>query len=299
MLRPVAVGLDGSRESLAAAHWAAREALRRNLPLRLVHAVEPRPPRRGGSTIDTRALRAKGRLRLTEANLRQCHPSLAVAPEEHHAPAAAALLDVAERVEMLVLGSRGLGGVTGFLLGSVGLSTAARATAPVVFVRSSESSVDEHVTDDDGLPSVQTAYRDVVVGVDARTPCDELLAFAFETAAARGSGLHAVYAWHLPPEYGYEAGPMVERTGPRSGSEAAQALTGALQRWSAKYPGVPVTERVTTGRASRALLRAAAQAGLLVVGRNTHRSRVGMRLGPVAHMAIHHARCPVAVVSHE
>ncbi|MEU9135310.1 universal stress protein [Streptomyces sp. NPDC048404] len=40
MLRPVVVGLDGSPECLGAADWAAREALRRGLPLRLVHASE-------------------------------------------------------------------------------------------------------------------------------------------------------------------------------------------------------------------------------------------------------------------
>ncbi|MFF5721330.1 universal stress protein [Streptomyces buecherae] len=299
MLRPVAVGFDGSRESLAAAHWAAREALRRGLPLRLVQAYEPRPGGRGGSVVDTRALRVQGRLRLAEANLRQCHPRLVVAPERPGVPAPQALLDVAERSEMLVLGSRGHGGVTGFLLGSVGLATAARAASPVVFVRSSESSVDEHFVDEDGLPSVETPYRDVVLGLDLRRPCDELLRFAFETAAARGGGLHAVYAWHLPAEYGYEAGPLVERTGPRSGSEAAQALTGTLQRWCAKFPQVTVVEQVTAGRASRALLRAASEAGLLVVGRSARRSVIGTRLGPVAHMAIHHARCPVAVVPHD
>lgn len=40
MLNPVVAGLDGSRESLTAAGWAAREALRRGLPLRLVYAWE-------------------------------------------------------------------------------------------------------------------------------------------------------------------------------------------------------------------------------------------------------------------
>src|SRR3954469_6232819 len=40
MLRYVAAGIDGSPESLAAAHWAAREAARRGTGLRLVHAWE-------------------------------------------------------------------------------------------------------------------------------------------------------------------------------------------------------------------------------------------------------------------
>ena len=40
MTRPITVGVDGTAESLAAVHWAAREAVRRSLPLRVVHAWE-------------------------------------------------------------------------------------------------------------------------------------------------------------------------------------------------------------------------------------------------------------------
>ena len=43
MFRTVTVGIDGSRESLAAAEWAAREARLRALPLRLVNVWEPVP----------------------------------------------------------------------------------------------------------------------------------------------------------------------------------------------------------------------------------------------------------------
>ncbi|WP_406415989.1 universal stress protein [Streptomyces sp. NBC_00873] len=40
MSQRIAVGLDGSAESVAAAHWGAREALLRDAPLNLVHAEE-------------------------------------------------------------------------------------------------------------------------------------------------------------------------------------------------------------------------------------------------------------------
>ena len=38
MTRPITAGIDGTEESLAALAWAAREAVRRDLPLRVVHA---------------------------------------------------------------------------------------------------------------------------------------------------------------------------------------------------------------------------------------------------------------------
>ena len=57
-----------------------------------------------------------------------------------------------------------------------------------------------------------------------------------------------------------------------------------------------VTQHVEMGSAGEVLLTAAASAQLLVVGRRAHRSAVGTRVGSVAHAAMHHAPCPVAVV---
>ena len=55
MLRTVTVGYDGSSESRAAAEWAAREALLRGLPLRLVNVREPIP-----ANIDARPAPCRG-----------------------------------------------------------------------------------------------------------------------------------------------------------------------------------------------------------------------------------------------
>ena len=52
--------------------------------------------------------------------------------------AAAALLDAAEGADLLVVGSRGLGGFTGLLLGSVSQQCVQHAGCPVVIVRGSE-----------------------------------------------------------------------------------------------------------------------------------------------------------------
>lgn len=55
MKKAVAVGVDGSPESLAAADWAAREAVLRGLPLRIVHALELSTPDGGGTRLVWRA----------------------------------------------------------------------------------------------------------------------------------------------------------------------------------------------------------------------------------------------------
>lgn len=81
--------------------------------------------------------------------------------------------------------------------------------------------------------------------------------------------------------------------------DAQKHLGQALRPWREKFPGVEVADSIALESPAKAVVGAAAGAGLLVVGRRKHRPVLAPRLGPVAQAAIHHARCPVAVVPHD
>jgi len=300
MLPPVIAGVDGSAESLAAAEWAAREAVRRDRPLRLVHAWNWHPRQEDGE-IATAAQRhlARRALRQAEDRIRSTCPGVRLDDEQMEGPATAALLKAAEQADLLVLGSRGLSGFTGFLVGSVALGVVARAPRPVVLVRAGEEAADEHLLDGHGNPSTRTGYRDVVLGIDLTDSCDDVIEFAFEEARLRGARLKAVHAWQQPSPLGLGPGDLALVDGPERAEEWLGFLMAVLQVWRDKYPEVEVVETVTEGRPQSALLRAASGASLLVVGRRTVDRPAGPRTGPVTHAAIHHVGCPVAVVPHD
>ncbi|CAM5567209.1 universal stress protein [Streptomyces aurantiogriseus] len=289
MIRPITVGMDGSPESLAAADWAARDAQRRTLPLHLVHAWIWQPHDVPvAQDLDAQKQWAQHMLREAEEELRGRHPALTVSTEQISDTAAEVLLGQAEKAQMLVLGSSGHGAIAGFLLGSVGQQVLARANSPVVMVRANARSAAKH----DG--------GEVVVGLDDLDgPAVPLLEFAFDAAAARRTALRIVHAPSLPPLYGY--GPVVGQLASQEGGitgQAEKALSDAVTPWREKYPQVPVAHTVELTRPSGIVLKAAAQAGLVVVGRRVHRPALGMRIGPVAHAVLHHAAAPVAVVPH-
>jgi nucleotide-binding universal stress UspA family protein len=81
--------------------------------------------------------------------------------------------------------------------------------------------------------------------------------------------------------------------------EARKQLDQVLRPWREKFPQVEVADSIGLESPARAVLRSAGSAGQLVVGRRRHRRVLAPRLGPVAQAAIHHARCPVAVVPHD
>ena len=281
MLPPVVVGVDGSAESLAAVEWATREAARRERPLRLLHAWNWHPRQGGEPANAAQRHLARRVLREAETRARATCPDVRLYDDQVEGPATAALLNAAERAHLLVLGSRGLGGFTGFLVGSVARGVVARAGGPVVLVRAGEEAEDEHLPADDGSPSTRTGYRDVVLGIDPDDLCDEMLEFAFEAARLRHARLRAVHARQAPSSLGLGS------------------LSAVLQVWRDKYPDVEVVESVLEGKVSTTLTRAASGASLLVVGHRTTERPVGPRTGPVVHAVIHHVGCPVAVVPHE
>ncbi|MGW1555538.1 universal stress protein [Streptomyces sp. NPDC002144] len=297
MPRSVTVGVDGSPESLAAARWAAREAERRDLPLRLVHAWDWQPY--AGPVPEDATHRHWGGRVLSEATeeLRATHPQLEIIAEQVRQPPVTALLAASAEADPLVVGSRGLGGVVGFLVGSVGLALAAQADRPVVLVRSGTGPEDERRPDADGRPSTRTPYRDVVLGLNPEQPDDTVIAYAFEAATRRAARLRVVHGWSLPPYLGYGL-PLDPALGEELADQETNAVEKVLAPWRERFPGVEVVEQTAVGSAGAHLVDAAADASLVVVGHRVRHTPQAFHLGPVIHAVLHHATAPVAVVPH-
>ncbi|MEU3557742.1 universal stress protein [Streptomyces fragilis] len=299
MTRTIVAAIDGSPASRSAAGWAAREAELRGLPLTLVKAWEPLPDRLAAATgSDPATLEHwSGRvLRAVAEEITGRRPGLEVTERLIAGRPAEVLPEAAAEAELLVLGSRGLGRIGGFLVGSVGQSVVASSRTPVVLVRAGETGADEF------LPAApaggRPAFRPVVLGIDTDRPGEAVTAFAFEEAARRGAPLHVVQSWALPPYTVHAVAAAVDLYEQYT-REMAALLTETLAPWREKFPAVEVVEVSRTGGAADHLLDASAEASLVVVGRRIRRGALGVHIGPVAHAVLHHAIAPVAVVAHE
>ncbi|MFF5184667.1 universal stress protein [Streptomyces sp. NPDC000345] len=290
MTGPITAGVDGTDESLAALAWAAREAVRRDTALRVVHAWRFEPDTAPEvADRDAQQEWVRDAVERAVATATERYPGLSVTTDVVEGHPVETLVAAAADAELLVLGSRGHGPVVGFLLGSVGQQVIAEATRPVVLVRAGDKA------------SSEVAGHEIVVGQQGE-PEDSAptLRFAFETAAARGASVRVVRAWTLPPVFAYSPGSLrlLDEAGGLEPFER-KALADAVRPWRERYPDVHVVEHVEIGSAGQVLLSVAGRAQLMVVGRRAHRTAVGARIGSVAHGVLHHADCPVAVVPHD
>lgn len=286
----VSVGLDGSHESHAAVDWAAREALRRDATLKIVHVREigPYPY---SPILDDQVERdwSERETQATLSDLALRYPELRTTRDQVAGRPAAVLTEIAAASDLLVLGSRGFGKAMGFLVGSVALPTVARSESPVVLVRVGAKG-DE--------PSAWSGpvHGPVVVGVKLESPVKEAISFAFEDAARRAVAVRAVHGWNMPPAL--TTRPVITAPPLAEGitEEKTDELNRLLQPWRERFPSVRVESHVLVGPPARGLIEASAGGSLLVVGRRARRSRLGVRVGAVTQTAMHHAGLPVAIV---
>ncbi|MEV4577509.1 universal stress protein [Nonomuraea jabiensis] len=277
----IIAGVDGSRASCAAVAWAVDDAKRRHEPLRIVHAVnrdsyrfsrfhaapEPDVLDRMAQTMVAEAAALAGERQL----------DVEVSTEVVAGPAAVALREQAKDATEIVIGSRGLGGFEGALLGSVSLHVAGQAHCPVVVVR----------------PDQESVRGEVVAGVDDSPECEPALEFAFRQAELRGSPLRALHAWQPPvqlyaPQVNYDPDDIT--------AAANQVVAARIARCRETYPRVEVIEDVRRAHPVDALVAASAKAALVVVGSHGRGVIRSALLGSVSHAMLHHARCAVAVV---
>lgn len=284
---PVLAAVDGSPSSDRAVRWAAREARRRRLPLRVMHVytwpVSGYPP---GLTV-TVELREALRDESVHVVRRAVHIARDEVPDARVSSASLCgatiptLAAESRTAAMVVLGSRDLGAVTGVVAGSVGIGLTAYGHCPVVVVRG-----------DGELP----VSGPVVVGVDGSPAGEAAVPFAFEEASLRGVPLVAVHVWSERfNEAAYWEGYLTADWSPRE-ERAKVVLAERLAGWQEKFPDVEVERVVRRGDPARTLLHRATRAQLLVVGTHGHGGLTGLALGSTSHALIRHATIPVAVV---
>ena len=291
--RPVVVGVDGSESALHAVRWAAEEARRRNAPLRLVHVsflAPVRHPRQIAPPPDySAALLDQGRHWLDDAieAARRTVPGIEIVTDLRAGIVADVLIGESSSARLLVLGSRGLGGFSSLLIGSVAIALSAHGHCPIVVIRSSTA---------DSAPADSGP---VVVGVDGSELSDAALAFAFEAAAARAVPLVVLHTWlDVNMAGSWTALPWtIDWNWVQT--EEEKSLAEHIAGWRDKYPNVEVRPTVVRDRPDRALLEHATGAQLLVVGCRGRGALTGMGLGSVSQTLLHHAECPVAVVRAE
>lgn len=271
----IVVGVDGSRTGLEAAGWAAAEAALRRTPLTVAHAVPKWVCEESGWRYAEvgRWMRegAENVLAAAEDRALREHPEVEVTRKLLPGDPRTALIHAAEDAVLLVVGSRGIGGIRGLLVGSVAHGVATHARTNVVLVHE--------------LP--RSPHGEIVAGVDGSPSGLRALDFALAEAGMRGIRVRAVQAWAWPQPTGFEP----------ADSESEQDTLRALRALVAgRNPQVEVVTEVIHGHPVEVLKEAAAGADLLVVGSRGHGQLAGMIMGSISQALLHHAPCPLAVV---
>jgi nucleotide-binding universal stress UspA family protein len=138
------VGVDGSPTATLAVRWAAREAAMRGASLELVSAWELPVTGVGFgyglAPVSDEMLKGLARgaeelLAQAAEEAREEAPALDITTAVAEGPAAPALIEASRDADMLIVGSRGMGGFRELMLGSVSAQCAHHAACPVVIVR--------------------------------------------------------------------------------------------------------------------------------------------------------------------
>ncbi|GIF17116.1 universal stress protein [Actinoplanes teichomyceticus] len=281
----IMVATDGAATGEATIRWAAAEAGRRHCRLSVVHVLDWDWTM---ARYDIQGAQFEAARRLAEevtagavAQARAAVPELDIVASTPVGDPVTRLLDAAEGAQLLVLGTRGRGGFTGLLLGSVSQRLATHAACPVVVVRG-------HAGATEGP---------VAAGIDDSPAAEHVLAAAFAAAASRGARLVVVrsYLPAVPLYYLRDAAPELVETPEQDAAERIR-LHEQLAPWRERYPDVPVETLLSHGGAAGLLVGVSRGAQLVVVGSRGHGVLAGSLLGSTGLQLLQHAECPVQIV---
>ncbi|MEZ7768155.1 MULTISPECIES: universal stress protein [Actinomycetaceae] len=285
----ILVGVDGSKESLAAVTWAADRGARTGARIHCLctYALASYSAAAldgGYAVLDDEALKAGAEQVVEEAKAVARERGAAhVSGSTEPGDPAGVLIDFSAEVDMIVVGSRGGGGFADRLLGTVSSALPAHAKCPVVVVPRHTSG------------KKFTPIERIVVGIDGTDQPSCALKRAISETDLWGARLTAVSAVPIA------AGPSVMAWTP-TGVDHSALLTQVRQGMDAAIDAaldgrdVHVSRHALDGSAASLLIEFSTAVDLVVVGTRGRGGLAGVLLGSTSQTVLHHSTCPVMVV---
>jgi len=236
-VKPVVVGVDGSKEASHAALWAVEEALGRKVPLRLVYVVRTDLTGQLSAEQYQRAVDdAKLALHAVRSEIESANRSVVVQTEIMEGAPAGVLLAESPYTDMICVGASGLGRLGRAILGSTAAAVAEHASCSVAIIHSPH-----------GVGPIAGQTKWVMVPVSIFTDND-VFEVAVDQARMLGRPILAVGVWH-----------------PDLGATPYDALDGLVAGWQEQYPDVHI-HPISTDTGMTQFLHAHPElAGLVVI----------------------------------
>jgi nucleotide-binding universal stress UspA family protein len=272
----VVVGIDGSRSAIAAALWAVDEAVSRDIPLRLVSAIDPdnRPdadPEDAARELATAEIAVRQALMAVESTDKPVKIEIEILQKNP----TRALVESSRSAALLCVGSIGLKHSSQGQIGSTAAALAAAAHCPVAVVH--------------GFDSHRAHPGWVVAELDEVSTPDGVLLCALEEARLRGLPLRVLTTWQSRYTDTRANNAVAD------GNRLAKArLDRRLDQWRKRYPDLDMETIAVHGSTLNYFAKHAGSVKLLVIG---HERAHGIRelVGPPGYATLHQADCSVLV----
>lgn len=269
--RPVVVGIDGSKAAVHAALWAVDEAVHRDVPLRLLYAIEI------GDALEAESNRAAAETAVHRAFavIETTGKPVKVETEIAQGPVIGSLARASASAAMLCVGAVGLRHFQPCRVGSTAAALALSARCPVAIIREPHNQP--------GLP----VHR-IVVEVDKSADDDMLLSVAIEEARLRDATVEAVVCQRSVSD---------EKAAVGEGDRRALAdLERRLARLKHHCPHVGVESIAVRSTFMEFLAYNCRTVQLVIVGAR-NREHIKELIGPVGSAVLRDAGCSLLIVN--
>ena len=273
----IMIGVDQSASSRAALEWGARRAERLHADLLLVHVIPDYLVSPGNLEYQSVKVAIAGLLESEAARARELAPSSEVRTRLILGETVPVLAELSDDATMVVVGTDRTADVHGEGFGAVNLQIAMISRCPVAVIPSTST----------------TGHGGVVVGIDGSPHSMQAAQFAAAEAMTSGAELTLIHASRTHSGWltSSALGPWIAT---RDHTAGRMILESAVASLRARYIHLTVCDRLDTENApAKALIDAAQDAQMLVVGSRGSGAVQHALMGSVTQDVLLHVPCPL------